>query len=131
MSLHVSICLCNSYVKYTYVTLYADMCFYSGKLLEDVRCHQRVEIVKTKRRFHRLIADPTFQSGQILSPHLFVCKRGKSSVTLNRPIFVGKYLSIYLSVSSSVFSFLMLNFFYASCINPIFYFDSFCAEGKA
>ena len=88
---------------YAYRPICLYLYAYSGKFLEDLRRHKRVEIVKTERRFYRLVADPSFQSGQILSDRLFICKRGKSKVILNRPIFLGKHQSISLPFALSFY----------------------------
>ena len=74
-------------MKFRFIT--SQLYPFIGKFLENQRMYQRVEICRTQRRFHRLVSDPTFRSGQILSTTLFVAKRAKNFVCLSKPIYIG------------------------------------------
>jgi hypothetical protein len=62
-----------------------------GKTFENVRKHQRVELISTskERKMNKLIASPAFKSFQIFNEHLAAIHMLKTKVKLNRPVYCG------------------------------------------
>ena len=60
-----------------------------GKFIENTKKYEYVSLIRTRDKFRRIIANPCYKSGEILSSNLFLAKRGPARVNLCKPIFVG------------------------------------------
>src|SRR6218665_52451 len=60
--------------------------------MQKQRKHLNVHIVTSEQRAKRLIARPTLQSFKIINEDVAIVKLMKSSVLLNKPIYIGMYI---------------------------------------
>lgn len=60
-----------------------------GKTMENVRHHIDVQLVNNEKRAEKIVASPTFKSFKIFDNDLVGVHRIKSTITLNKPIYVG------------------------------------------
>ena len=60
-----------------------------GKTMENMRKRVNVELVHTKKRLHRVVAKPNFQSFKIFNKDLVAVNLRKTNIVLNRPIYAG------------------------------------------
>jgi hypothetical protein len=60
-----------------------------GKTIEGVRDKISVELVHTPKRLEALVAQPTYKSFKIFSPHLAAVHNKRKKIILNKPIPVG------------------------------------------
>ena len=57
--------------------------------MENVRKYEDTELVRTPERFRRIVANPAFNSGEIIGDYLFFAKRKKKVAVLAKPIYTG------------------------------------------
>ena len=74
-----------------------------GKTMENIRKHQRVELVPDGHRFKRLACKPNFKSFKIFSSDLVAVHMTKTVIKLTKPTYVG--LSILDLSKSFMFAF--------------------------
>ncbi|GBN38833.1 hypothetical protein AVEN_265114-1 [Araneus ventricosus] len=60
-----------------------------GKTIENLRNRVNIDLVTKGKLDKKLVASPTFESFQIITEDLVSIQRQKTSLFLNRPIFVG------------------------------------------
>ncbi|GFW07186.1 uncharacterized protein TNCV_3693801 [Trichonephila clavipes] len=60
-----------------------------GKTMENVRKHSNVQLINSEKQAKKLVAAPTFKRFKIISDNLVALEKLKSSITLNRPIYIG------------------------------------------
>ena len=60
-----------------------------GKTMENVRGRKNIELVHTERRMKKISAKPNFTSFTIFNKDLVAAHCSKSTILLNKPIFVG------------------------------------------
>ncbi|GBN91024.1 hypothetical protein AVEN_195498-1, partial [Araneus ventricosus] len=60
-----------------------------GKTMENLRNRVNIDLVTEEKRGKKLVASPTFESFQIITEDLVSVQRHKTSLFLNRPIYVG------------------------------------------
>ncbi|GBN09915.1 hypothetical protein AVEN_188053-1, partial [Araneus ventricosus] len=60
-----------------------------GKTMENLRNRVKIDLVTEEKRGKKLVASPTFESFQIITEDLVSVQRHKTSLFLNRPIYVG------------------------------------------
>lgn len=73
--------------------------------MENLRKRCNVKIVGSEEKYLKHVARPTFKDGSKINDHLYIIKRIKEELVLNRPCYVG--MSI-LDLSKS----LMFDFHY-------------------
>ncbi|XP_035231310.1 uncharacterized protein LOC118203166 isoform X1 [Stegodyphus dumicola] len=60
-----------------------------GKMMENLRKRTCIDLVHREKRAKKLVAAPTFHSFKIITDDLAAIERRKTSLVLNRPIYVG------------------------------------------
>ncbi|XP_035224366.1 uncharacterized protein LOC118197007 [Stegodyphus dumicola] len=60
-----------------------------GKTMENLRKRTCIDLVHREKRAKKLVAAPTFHSFKIITDDLAAIERRKTSLVLNRPIYVG------------------------------------------
>ena len=61
-------------------------------------------MIRTERRFHKVISNPLFDGGCIIGPNLYMARRRKACVSLNRPIYVGVTILDHAKIRMSSFA---------------------------
>ena len=61
----------------------------SGKSFENVRKRVNVSLVSNGRKAEKMIAKPTFKRAIIINEDLCLIEQLKTTVTLNKPIYIG------------------------------------------
>ena len=60
-----------------------------GKTMENIRNRVDVKLVNTKEKFKKLVAKPNFRSRKIFSENLVSVHMKKTSLTMNKPVYLG------------------------------------------
>ena len=60
-----------------------------GKTMENIRNRVDVKLVNTKEKFRKLVAKPNFRSRKIFSENLISVHMKKTSLTMNKPVYLG------------------------------------------
>ena len=60
-----------------------------GKTMENIRNRVDVKLVNTKEKFKKLVAKPNFRSRKIFSENLISVHMKKTSLTMNKPVYLG------------------------------------------
>ena len=60
-----------------------------GKTMENIRNRVDVKLVNTKEKLRKLVAKPNFRSLKIFSENLVSVHMKKTSLTMNKPIYLG------------------------------------------
>ena len=60
-----------------------------GKTMENIRNRVNVELVNTEEKLRKLIAKPNFRSRKIFSENLVSVHMKKTSLTMNKPVYLG------------------------------------------
>ena len=60
-----------------------------GKTLENKRKHKNVKLVTNAKKLEKLVRKPNFQTSIIINKNLVAVSMNKTSVIMNRPIYVG------------------------------------------
>ncbi|KMQ83424.1 hypothetical protein RF55_20086 [Lasius niger] len=60
-----------------------------GKTMENMRNRTNIDLVHNEKRAKKLVAAPTFHSFKVINEDLVSVERKKSTLVLNRPIYVG------------------------------------------
>ena len=60
-----------------------------GKTMENIRNRVNVKLVNTKEKFNKLSAKPNFKSHKIFSENLVSVHMKKTSLTMNKPVYLG------------------------------------------
>ena len=60
-----------------------------GKTMENIRNRVDVRLVNTKEKLRKLVAKPNFKSRKIFNENLVSVHMGKTSLTMNKPIYLG------------------------------------------
>jgi hypothetical protein len=60
-----------------------------GKTMENVRKHQHVKLVTSKKRFRQFVAKPTFRSFKIFTDNLTKLHMAFNQIKFYKPIYVG------------------------------------------
>ena len=60
-----------------------------GKTMENVRGRKNIELVHTAKRMTKVAAKPNFTSFKIFNQHLVAANCLKTTILLNKPIYVG------------------------------------------
>ena len=60
-----------------------------GKTIENIRNRVDVKLVNTEEKFKKLIAKPNFQSRKIFNENLISVHMKKTSLTMNKPVYLG------------------------------------------
>ena len=60
-----------------------------GKTMENIRNRVNVKLVNTKEKLKKLIAKPNFRSCKIFSENLVSVHMKKTSLTMNKPVYLG------------------------------------------
>src|SRR6218665_3062544 len=89
-----------------------------GKTMQNDRKHLNVHIVTSELHAKRLIARPTLQSFKIINEDVAIVKLMKSSVLLNKPIYVGMCI-LDLSKLSIIMCLCKSTAIGRSCFSPI------------
>ena len=59
------------------------------KTMENVRGRKNIELVHTEKRMKKVVAKPKFTAFMIFNKYLVAAHCSKSTILLNKPIFVG------------------------------------------
>ena len=60
-----------------------------GKTMENIRNRVDVKLVNTEEKFKKLVAKPNFKSRKIFSENLISVHMKKTSLTMNKPVYLG------------------------------------------
>ena len=60
-----------------------------GKTIENIRNRVDVKLVNTEEKFKKLVAKPNFQSRKIFNENLISVHMKKTSLTMNKPVYLG------------------------------------------
>ena len=60
-----------------------------GKTMENIRNRVDVKLVNTEEKFKKLVAKPNFRSRKIFSENLISVHMKKTSLTMNKPVYLG------------------------------------------
>ena len=60
-----------------------------GKTMENIRNRVDVKLVNTEEKFKKLVAKPNFQSRKIFNENLISVHMKKTSLTMNKPVYLG------------------------------------------
>ena len=60
-----------------------------GKTMENIRNRVNVQLVTSKEKFKKLVAKPNFKSRKIFSENLVSVHMKKTSLTMNKPVYLG------------------------------------------
>ena len=60
-----------------------------GKTMENIRNRVDVKLVNTEEKFKKLVAKPNFQSRKIFNENLISIHMKKTSLTMNKPVYLG------------------------------------------
>ena len=60
-----------------------------GKTMENIRNRVDVKLVNTKEKLRKLVAKPNFKSRKILNENLVSVHMKKTSLTMNKPVYLG------------------------------------------
>ena len=60
-----------------------------GKTMENIRNRVVVKLVNTEEKFRKLVSKPNFKSRKILSENLVSVHMKKTSLTMNKPVYLG------------------------------------------
>ena len=60
-----------------------------GKTVENIRNRVDVKLVNTEEKFKKLVAKPNFRSQKIFSENLISVHMKKTSLTMNKPVYLG------------------------------------------
>ena len=60
-----------------------------GKTMENIRNRVDVKLVNTEKKFKKLVAKPNFKSRKIFSENLISVHMKKTSLTMNKPVYLG------------------------------------------
>ena len=69
-----------------------------GKTMENVRKHGGFEIVNTPERFQKLLNKPLLTHSHIINEDLVNVEKGKHTVELNKPIYMGMSILDYSKI---------------------------------
>ena len=67
-----------------------------GKTMENIRRHHNIKLVNNKEDYLKTVMRPNFKSGTLLGPDLMGCEMGKVKVVMNKPVYLGQAISIYI-----------------------------------
>ena len=76
----------NNFEKY-FFKLMNDSVF--GKPMENVRNHRDIKLVTSEKRRKRLVSEPNYHSYKKCSDHLMAIEMKKTTVTMNKPLYLG------------------------------------------
>ena len=86
-----------------------------GKTMENIRNRVNVKLVNTEERARKLISKPNFRSRKIFSENLISVHMKKTSLTMNKPVYLGMCILDLSKTISSVYMGILGQLFY-----PIF-----------
>ena len=61
-----------------------------GKTMENVQNHRDIRLVRTNKRRNRLVSEPNYNSTKYFSEDLVAIEMNKTSVKMNKPIYLGQ-----------------------------------------
>ena len=76
----------NNFEKY-FFKLMNDSVF--GKPMENVRNHRDIQLVTSEKRRKRLVSEPNYHSCKKFADHLMAIEMKKTTVTMNKPLYLG------------------------------------------
>ena len=63
-----------------------------GKTMENIRKRVNVQLVTSREKFKKLVAKPNFRSRKIFNENLVSVHMKKTSLTMNKPLYLGMYI---------------------------------------
>ena len=61
-----------------------------GKMMENIRKHRNIGLVKTEEKYLHTVMKPNFKSGVLFGENLMGCEMGKIKVVMNKPVYLGQ-----------------------------------------
>lgn len=81
-----------------------------GKTLQNQRKHKNIKLVSDHKKLEKLVSKPNFKTTIIISENLVLVSMNKTSITMNRPLYIGMCI---LDISKT----LMYDFHYNKMVN--------------
>ena len=60
-----------------------------GKIMENVRKHRDIKLVKTDHKRNKLVSEPNYHTMKLISENLSIIEMKKVKVKMNKPIYLG------------------------------------------
>ena len=60
-----------------------------GKIMENVRKHRDIKLVKTDKKRNKLVSEPNFHTMKLIDNNLAIIEMKKVKVKMNKPIYLG------------------------------------------
>ena len=60
-----------------------------GKIMENVRKHRDIKLVKTDHRRNKLVSEPNYHTMKLINDNLAIIEMRKVKVKMNKPIYLG------------------------------------------
>ena len=60
-----------------------------GKIMEKIRKHRDIKLVKTDKKRSKLVSEPNYQTINLISEDLSIIEMKKTKVKMNKPIYLG------------------------------------------
>ena len=58
-----------------------------GKMMQNIRKHRNIGLVRTEEKYLRTVMKPNFKSGVLFGENLMGCEMGKIKVVMNKPVY--------------------------------------------
>ena len=59
-----------------------------GKMMENIRKHRNIKLVRNKETYLKTVMKPNFKSGILFGENLMGCEMGKIKVVMNKPVYL-------------------------------------------
>ena len=63
-----------------------------GKTMENIRYHKDMKLATSDKKYLRYVMKPNFEDGYPFSKELFAVERGKTEITMNKPLYFGQVI---------------------------------------
>ena len=60
-----------------------------GKIMENVRKHRDIKLVKSDKKINKLVSEPSFHTMKLIDKNLAIIEMRKVKVKMNKPIYLG------------------------------------------